>query len=109
MDIPEGIDAVFVKNKEEANAVNWTRMLWISFVREKVSLVGHSYGRKTMTGLLVADRMRVGKRRVGRFLGRVASEQQALRARVARKMLNPVVYKPTTLVISCILTKMKSL
>ena len=61
-------------------------------VEDKINVVGHSYGRKTMAGLLAADGMRVGERRVGRSLKRIAPEQQALRARVAHRLLNPVVY-----------------
>ena len=62
-------------------------------VRHRILLVGHGYGRKTMTGLLAAAGIRVGEHRVGQSLRRVAPQHQALRAHVAYRMRNPVVYE----------------
>ena len=57
-------------------------------VRHRILLVGHGYGRKTMTGLLAAAGIRVGEHRVGQSLRRVAPQHQALRAHVAYRMRN---------------------
>ena len=61
-------------------------------IESRVLAVGHSYGRRTMHGLLSAQGVRVGVDRVGRSLRRVAPGPQLARTRRARRHLNPPPY-----------------
>lgn len=61
-------------------------------VASRVRSVGHSYGRRTMHGLLSAEGIHVAADRVGRSLGRVAPGPQRARAQRTRRHLNPPPY-----------------
>ena len=54
--------------------------------------VGHSYGRRTMTGLLRSQGIVVGENRVARSMQRVAPAAQIGRRQRARRHLNPPPY-----------------
>ena len=56
------------------------------------SRVIHSYGRRTMHGLLCAEGVHVAADRVGRYLGRIAPGPQLARSQRARRHLNPSPY-----------------
>lgn len=55
--------------------------------------VGHSYGRRTMHGLLRSLVFRVSQSRVSRSMQRVAPAQHHCRQRSIRQLLNPPVYQ----------------
>ena len=57
-----------------------------------VGRVGHSYGRRTMHGLLHSVGVRACQARVARSLSRVAPIQYASRQSVANRLLNPFPY-----------------
>ena len=61
-------------------------------VHAEVESFGHSYGRKTMQGLLASHGVFASEGRVGRSLLRVAPEAQQLRARTTNRRMNPVPY-----------------
>ena len=61
-------------------------------VASRILSVSHSYGRRTMHGLLSADGVHVGVDRVGRSLQRVAPGPHVARTRRARRHLNPPPY-----------------
>ena len=62
-------------------------------VSATVRLVGHSYGRRTMQGLLRAGGVNVSQRRIGRSLGRVAPGAQRGRRQQVHRHLNPIPYR----------------
>ena len=57
-----------------------------------VTSVGHSYGRRTIHGLLSAEGIHVSQRRVGRSLARVAPIPLQIRRHQAHRNLNPPLY-----------------
>ena len=61
-------------------------------VASRILSVGHSYGRRTMHGLLSAAGVYVGVDRVGRSLQRVTPGPQVARMRRTRRHLNPPPY-----------------
>ena len=61
-------------------------------VHHAVQRVGHSYGRRTMQGLLSSHGIFAGERRVGRALQRVDPEAQVLRTVVTQRRFNPIPY-----------------
>ncbi|XP_019850817.1 PREDICTED: uncharacterized protein LOC109581281 [Amphimedon queenslandica] len=61
-------------------------------VSDAINMVGPTYGRKTMTGLLRSRGISVSKARVGTSLRRVDPTHHIHRSRVTRRHLNPVPY-----------------
>ena len=59
----------------------------------QIVLRGHSYGRRTMHGLLVSEGMSVSQAQVGASLRRVAPIQSASRQHNICQMLNPSPYR----------------
>ena len=57
-----------------------------------VTSVGHSYGRRTIHGLLSAEGIHVSQRRVGRSLARVAPIPLQIRRHQAHRNLRPTLY-----------------
>ena len=64
-------------------------------VRFFVTNVGHSYGRRTMHGLLSSQGIRVNQTRLAASLQRVAPVQYAARRHDTNRMLNPAPYHAT--------------
>ncbi len=54
--------------------------------------VGPAYGRKTMTGLLTSQGIKVSQCRVGNSLKRVNPVYQEKRSKLAARVLNPMPY-----------------
>ncbi len=61
-------------------------------VAARIRSVGHSYGRRTLHGLLSAQGVHVSQRRVGRSLARVAPIPLQIRRHQAHRNLNPPLY-----------------
>lgn len=61
-------------------------------IRSRVSQVGHSYGRRTLHGLLRSEGICVSQRRVGDSLGRVFPQARHQRASTMNRHINPVPY-----------------
>ena len=57
-----------------------------------VQAVGHSYGRRTIHGLLSSQGIHVSQRRLSRSMSRVAPGPQLIRMHTARRHLNPPIY-----------------
>lgn len=64
-------------------------------VSSRVSAVGHSYGRKSMYGLLRSENVFVSERRIGQSLRRTHPFQNHLRRRNMHKAVNPIPYRAT--------------
>ena len=62
-------------------------------VAHAVRTVGHSYGRKTMQGLLRSRGLRVGQARIGDSLSRVAPHPMSLRRGNVHRHINPLCCK----------------
>ena len=62
-------------------------------VSRAVEVVGHTYGRKTMQGLLSSKGIHVGQNRVSKALRRVAPSAMNARERLAHRHLNPLPYR----------------
>ena len=62
-------------------------------ISARVGFVGHSYGRRTMQGLLRAEGVNISQRRIGRSLGRVAPGAQRGRQQQVHRHLNPIPYR----------------
>ena len=62
-------------------------------ISARVGTVDHSYGRRTMQGLLRAEGVNVSQRRIGRSLGRVAPGAQRGRRQQVHRHLNPIPYR----------------
>ena len=58
----------------------------------RVQTVGHSYGRKTMQGLLRVSGIRASQRRVGHSLSRVAPGPHHSRRQLTHQRINPVTH-----------------
>ena len=61
-------------------------------VGRQVEAVGHSYGRRTMQGLLASHGIRITYIRMGRSLGRVAPQARVMRTSVRHGLMNPMPY-----------------
>jgi hypothetical protein len=61
-------------------------------IESQINAVGHSYGRRTMQGLLAAQDIHVAEDRVGRSMSRVAPGPQLGRTQRACRRLNPPPY-----------------
>jgi len=62
-------------------------------IESRVSAVGHTYGRRTMHGLLRAEGLSVCQRRVGESLQRTNPFQHSLRRANVHRSVNPVPYR----------------
>ena len=62
-------------------------------IESRVSAVGHTYGRRTMHGLLRAEGLSVCQRRVGESLQRTNPFQHSLRRANVQRSVNPVPYR----------------
>jgi len=62
-------------------------------IESRVSAVGHTYGRRTMHGLLRAEGLSVCQRRVGESLQRTNPFQHSLRRANVHSLVNPVPYR----------------
>lgn len=61
-------------------------------VSAQIQAVGHSYGRRTLHGLLSSQGLHVSQRRLGSCMSRVAPIPQRHRTHIARRHLNPPMY-----------------
>ena len=62
-------------------------------IQSRVSLVGHSYGRRTLHGLLRSEGINVSQRRIGSSLQHVFPHAHTQRAGTMRRHINPVPYR----------------
>lgn len=68
----------------------------ISSITEMYTIqVGPSYGRRTMTGLLAANNIRVSQLRVGQALQRVDPTNHTRRYNTTYRLTNPIPYRST--------------
>ena len=62
-------------------------------VRSTVACVGHSYGRRSLQGLLRADGIYVSQRRLGMCLRRLFPLAHSIRAQTLGRLVNPIPYR----------------
>ena len=62
-------------------------------VRLRVRNVGHSYGRRSLQGLLRAEGIRVSQRQLGRSLRRTFPLAHSVRTQTLGRLINPIPYR----------------